>query len=138
MGQVFISFAVQNSSDIEKAEDHLISAAQVRNVELPNVLMDTGATLLCLPASVVARLGLRLDREVPVATATGTSTLRVFRHARVQFEDRAAVVEAIELPDGSAPLLGAIPMEGLGIEPDLQNRAVRKLPMDLRSSFVRA
>lgn len=104
---------------------------------IPDVLMDTGASLLCLPADVVAELGLNFDRDVAVSTPTGTSTLRLFRDARVEYEDRAAVVSAVELPVGAAPLLGAIPMEELGIEPDLQNRRMRKFPIDLRNSFMR-
>ena len=30
------------------------------------------------------------------------------------------------MPDEADPLLGALPMEAMGIEPDLQDRVVRK------------
>lgn len=137
VGPVFLTFAIRNAFDMGLAERGRASTADIREVQLPDVLMDTGATLLCLPARIVAELGLTFDREVAVATPTGTATLRIFRDARVEYEDRAAFVGVIELPNEARPLLGAIPMEELGIEPDLQNRRVRKFPMNLQSSFMR-
>ncbi len=138
MGQVFIDFTIRNSVDLHQAWAGQISPSAVHVRSMENVVMDTGATLLCLPEDVVAQLGLIFDREVTVHTATGASRLRVFSDARIEYEDRAAVVEAVELPVGSAPLFGALPMEVLGIEPDLQNRRVRKLPMDTPGGFLRA
>ena len=135
MGQVFISFAVQNSADFVNLGG---PPRIVRRVELPDTLMDTGATHLCLPADVIADLGLAMDREVAVKTATGYQTRRIFRDAIVDFEDRRTQCECIELPIGMPPLLGAIPMEGLGVEPDLQQRRPRKLRMDLSGSYIMA
>ncbi len=137
MGQVFIDFTIRNSYDVDRADDGRLLGSAVRATSLKQVVMDSGATHLCLPADVVATLGLRLNREVAVETPTGVSIARVFRLALVTFEDREAFVEAVELPAGRAPLLGAIPMEILGIEPDLRNRRVRKLPLDTQSSFMR-
>ena len=137
MGQVFVSFEVTNATDVDRMEDGELDRANVRRTALPEVLMDSGATHLCLPADAIATLGLRFSYEAPVEIPTGTTTRRVFRNARVTYEDRFAIVEAVELPAGRPPLLGAIPMEALGIEPDLRNRRVRKLPMDLTSSYIR-
>ena len=130
-GQVFISFLVENSGD-------LVGGAAARAATFEHVAMDSGASHLCLPAEAIARLGLPLDREVPVKIATGFSTRRIFRDALVQFEDRRTQCECIELPAGMPASLGAIPMEGLGIEPDLQNRRVRKLPMNANGTFLSA
>ena len=138
VGQVFVSFDVSNAADVDRMEDRELGPADVRRTALDDVLMDSGATHLCLPADVIARLGLRFSFEAPVEIPTGTTTRRVFRNARVTYEDRFAIVSAVELPVGRPPLLGAIPMEELGIEPDLRNRRVRKLPMDMNSSFLRA
>ena len=131
MGQVFIDFEVSNSADID-------AARSVRSVALNDVLMDSGATHLCLPAAMIASLGLAFAQDVRVQTATGESKRRIFRNALVSFEDRLATVECIELPDGSPPLLGAIAMELLGIEPDLQSRTVRKRGVPPARSHVMA
>lgn len=137
MGQVFVSFGVTNFSDVDPAAIVRRPPSETRMTALDEVLMDTGATHLCLPADLVARLGLGLGYATPVETATGAAVIRVFRNALVTYEDRSAVVEVIEVPLGRPPLLGAIPMEALGIEPDLRNRRVRKLARDLNSSYIR-
>ncbi|MFN0093161.1 MAG: aspartyl protease [Dehalococcoidia bacterium] len=138
MGQVFISFAVVNDDDLV-ARSHGANRTTVRSALLDDVLMDTGASHLCLPASVIADLGLPLDREVPVETPTGIVTLRVFKHARAEFQGRGAVVEVLELAAGARPLFGALAMEALGVEPDTRDRVVRVLPAgEGGRSFIRA
>ncbi len=134
MGQVLIDFSVENSLD----RDAPGTRDSVRAAPMSGILMDTGATHLCLPAEVIGGLDLSFAREVLVQVATGVSSRRVFRNALVRFEDREATVECIELPAGMPALLGAIPMESLGIEPDLQNPRVRKLPMGLDGSYITA
>lgn len=136
MGQVFIDFEVENSRDSDDVSAGEMPAPDVRQSRLRDVLMDTGATHLCLPADTIRALGLRLVREVPVSVATGVETRNLYRNALVRYEDREATVECIELPIGSPPLLGALPMEGLGIAPDLQNRRVRKLPLGPGGSYL--
>jgi predicted aspartyl protease len=135
MGQVYVDFQVENWADSVTGGAERAPAPPVRLVD---VLMDTGATLLCLPAEMVAALGLPFVREVPVQTATGISTRRIFAGALVRYEDRESIVECIELPEGMPPLLGALAMEGLGIEPDLQTRPPRKLPLGPDRSYIMA
>ena len=58
MEKVTTTLVITNRLDEGKAEDGLIPIEQVRSVTLENVLVDTGATTLCLPKDVLARLGL--------------------------------------------------------------------------------
>lgn len=136
MGQVFLEIEVTNSGDLDRAIEGRIAAPDVRRLTVEDALMDTGATHLCLPASLLAELGLPVARTVVVETATGHSERRIFRNAIVRYEDREAQVEVIELPDGIRPLVGVLPMEALGIEPDVIRHAVRKLPMDANRSYI--
>ena len=133
MGQAFIDFAIENSADAAAPD-----AGRSRTEYFVEVVMDSGATHLCLPADAIERLGLALLMEVPVKVATGIEMRRVFMNALVTYEDRKTVTECIELPLGMPALLGAIPMEGMGIEPDLQNRRVRKLPLGLDGTYITA
>ena len=91
-------------------------------------MVDTGATTLALPASMIAELGLTSDRETPVRTATGTVQARIFRDASLTVEGRSGSFECMELADGAQPLLGVLPLEALGIEPDIINHRLRLLP----------
>ncbi len=138
MGQVFTALTVTNSADIDNAESGLMSADRVRSLEIEDVLVDTGATHLCLPLDVIQGLGLRALRKVTVETATGPVVTRLYRNAQVEVLGRETIGICIELPVGSRALLGAIPMESLGVEPDLQNRTLRLLPESDPRSYIYA
>ncbi|MEM6840262.1 MAG: aspartyl protease, partial [Cyanobacteria bacterium P01_C01_bin.120] len=64
MGRVLTKLTVINRIDQANAKRGLISEKQIRSLELQEVLVDTGATTLCLPAETIAQLGLELLREV--------------------------------------------------------------------------
>ena len=127
-GKVITTIVITNRIDEAKAEDGLIPIAQVRSVTLENVLVDTGATTLCLPKNVIARLGLKILKQVVVETATGISEARIFQDAKISLCGREGTFECLELPEGKTPLLGVIPMEALGIEVDLKNQRLKVLP----------
>ena len=78
MGKAIATLVIKNRLDEGKAEDGLIPMEQVRYVTLENVWVDRGATTLCLPKDVIARLGLRILKQVVVETATGLSEARIF------------------------------------------------------------
>jgi len=59
MGQVLTTITVTNFIDLVMAERGLISAEEVRSVMLDQVIVDTGATLLSLRASIISQFGLR-------------------------------------------------------------------------------
>ena len=136
MGRITTQITITNGADQIRVEDGTISPDAVRVVTLDDVLVDTGATTLCLPADVIARLGLRLLREVGAETATGSTTVRLFRDAAVSLMGREGTFDCVELPEGRAPLLGVIPLEFLGAELDLQKQALRLLPMTPGQSYL--
>lgn len=128
MGKVITTLTVTNRLDQGKAEDGLIPLEQVRSVTLENVLVDTGATTLCLPPDVIAQLGLKLLKEVRVDTALGASSARIFQDAKISILGREGTFECLEVTSSKYPLLGVIPMEMLGIEVDLKNQRLIVLP----------
>lgn len=136
MGRVDARLTVANGIDQARAIAGEIAAGTVRSVTLEDVLVDTGATLLCLPADVIATLGLTVMDEVPIETATGAGLARLFGPAHLTVEGRHTTADVLELPVGRSPLLGVIPMEALGIEPDLQNRRLRLLPREPNNTYI--
>ncbi len=128
MGKMLTPLTITNRIDQANAEDGRIPADQVRSVTLDRVLVDTGATTLCLPAAIIATLGLKLLKSVDVATANGFSQARIFQDARINLLGREGTFECLELPGGRDPLLGVIPLEALGIELDLQRQTLKVLP----------
>jgi len=49
---------------------------------------------------------------------------------------REGTFECLEVPGGSDPLLGVIPLEALGIELDLQNQQLKVLPMNSSQTYL--
>lgn len=137
MGQVITTITVTNRIDRVMAERGFISAEEVRSVILDNVVVDTGATLLSLPARIISHLGLIQVGERDVETSAGIKKGRIFADAQIIVEGREGRFDCLELPEGvSAVLLGVIPMEELGLEPDLKNRRLRVLPMNNQQTYL--
>lgn len=128
VGKVFTTFVVTNGADEIRAADGTISAGQIRSLTLTEVMVDTGATTLCLPIDLIRQLGLRLTRTVEAMTAAGLAQLELYDDARITIEGRTGTFDCLALPVGSPALLGVIPLERLGLEPDLQNERLRVLP----------
>ncbi|MCG8365529.1 MAG: aspartyl protease family protein [Pseudanabaenales cyanobacterium] len=112
MGKVLTTLTLTNRIDQALAKQGKIPADQVRTLVLEHVLVDTGATTLCLPADVIARLGLDLLKEVQVATATGIRTARIFQDAKISLCGREGTFECLELPGGQDALIGVILFNG--------------------------
>ena len=135
MGKILTSLTIINRADQIRAEDGAITPDQIRSIRLEKVLVDTGATTLCLPPEVISKLGLSLLKEVDVATAMGIGKAKIFRDATIILCDREGTFECLELPGGGDALVGVIPLEALGLEPDLQNQTLRVLPTESSDTY---
>lgn len=138
MGQVRTTITVANALDALKARYGEIDLDQVRSETVHNVLVDTGATLLALPAALIQRLGLQHLRDVDIETAQGFTTARIFGDVTLTVEGRSAPFECLEMPGGESVLLGVIPLEALGLELDLQNQRLIVLPDRGPETYVMA
>lgn len=136
MGKIYTSITVINRADQILAAAAVISPDQIRSLTLENVLVDTGATTLCLVPEVISRLGLQLLKEVDVATAKGIGKARIFRDATLIIAGREGTFECLELPGGQNNLLGVIPLEALGLEPDLLSQKLRVLPTESHETYL--
>ncbi len=77
-----------------------------------DMLVDSGAAELALPAELIESLRLEELGEVRVFTADGGQhEYRVLGIVELEVQGRLCQVRVIELPRGSEPLLGAVPLE---------------------------
>ena len=136
MGKVLTSLTVINRADQVLEENGFITSEKVRSVHLKNVLVDSGAITLCLSASVISQLGLKLLKQVDVSTATGVSKANIFRDATISLCGREGTFECLELPGGTEALLGVIPLEALGLELDLQKQTLKVLPTESFDTYL--
>lgn len=127
MGRISVKMRVENYLDAVQAEDGARSPDAVRSIEL-DALVDTGATMLALPRSVIQRLGLRGGTERTIRTACGPVPARTFHGARVTVMERSGIFDAVELPDDCPALLGQIPLEQLDFVADPANRRLTANP----------
>ena len=128
MSDFITTINITNQIDLNLAERGFIPESQIRSVILNDVLVDTGATRLCLPENIILELGLPFQGEADVKIATGVEKVRVFKMLNLSFKGREGVFNCIELPENCDPLLGLIPLEDLGLEPDLNNQKLRVSP----------
>lgn len=136
MGKVTTIIKLVNRVDEILAARGFIPVDQVRSLTLDNVLVDTGATRLCLPEEVISQLGLTLQEEVDVKLAVGIKKARIFRELSLSIEGREGTFNCLELPTGADPLLGLIPLEDLGLEPDLKNQRLKVLPVQGKDTYL--
>ena len=136
MGKVHTPLTVINRADQVLVENGFLPEEHIRTVTLNQVLVDTGATTLCLPSDLISQLGLKLLKEVSVSTATGITTARIYQDAKICLYGREGTFECLELPGGQDPLLGVIPLEMLGLEPDLKNQKLRVLPTESFDTYL--
>ncbi|MBN3882699.1 MAG: aspartyl protease [Nostoc sp.] len=137
MGQVIVTLTVTNRIDQVLVQRGFISSEKVRSYPLDNILVNTGATLLCLPASIISQLGLVQGGEAQVETAAGVQQGQIFRDVELSIGERQGTFDCLELTEVPYALLGVTPMEVLGLESDLKNRKLRVLPMNSEQRYAK-
>jgi len=112
MGRVVEKVKVKNYVDVFQASEGLLLEDQIRTVEM-DAVVDTGATYLCLPPSVVAQLGLLYSHSSSVATANGDVERRIFSAADITIRDRVVRMDVMENDEYTPPLIGYLILEAL-------------------------
>jgi predicted aspartyl protease len=128
VGKVFAQLTITNRVDEGRAAAGDIPPDRVRTLTLEGVLVNTGANLLCLPQRTVEQLGLPVLQVAQVRTAAGYLEMNIHEDAKITLMGRSGTFDCIALPDEAEPLLGLLPLERLGLEPDLQHETLRVLP----------
>ena len=121
VGRILVQMKVENYGDLEMLHRGALPAEQVRSLEL-TALVDTGAKYVSLPPSEIARLGLRHLKTKTARTAAGPVEQKIYSPVRVTVQERDAVNDVAELPEGSPPLLGQIPLEQMDFWIDVTNQ----------------
>jgi clan AA aspartic protease len=128
MGAVMTKLTLWNYVDIDSVERGLIAPDQVRKEEV-EALVDTGATTLVIPIDVCRRLGLRPFRTTQVELADGSlCEMTYFRGLWFEILGRGMSCDVLASPEGTMPLIGQIPLEGLDLVVDPRSREVRPNP----------
>ncbi|GMU83581.1 MAG: hypothetical protein AMXMBFR47_34510 [Planctomycetota bacterium] len=127
VGRVIVRVLVRNYGDMQRAERGEIPAEQVRTVEV-DALVDTGATFLCLPKSLVDQLGLSFVMNKESRTVAGPITLGIYAPAWIEAQGRYCITQVLAIPEGRQTLLGQIPLEMMDWWVDVKNQRLAGNP----------
>jgi predicted aspartyl protease len=113
MGKVFATAKIENLQDVYDAQRGLLPDDQVRRIEVPDAVIDTGATTLLLPKRMVAALGLKPLRTRHSRGLGGDFLLPMYGTVRLTIQGRDCALDVGEIDDQYPVLVGQIPLESL-------------------------
>jgi predicted aspartyl protease len=114
MGKIQVSAKVESLSDLFEVDKGRLPSEKVRAVEIPDVLVDSGATYLSLPRRYIQQLGLKRFRSCRARTASGErKDFDMYGAVRLTVQGRECNPEVAEVPNDCPALLGQLPLESL-------------------------
>jgi predicted aspartyl protease len=122
VGKVLVTAKIENNYDLECVSRGLLTDDQVRRVQVEDARIDTGATYLGLPKSMIDGLGLKKLRMARAKTAAGTASFGIYGPAKLTVQDRECIIEVSELADECPVLIGFIPLELLDFVVDTKGQ----------------
>jgi clan AA aspartic protease len=124
MGRVLMNAKIVNVYDLHDAERGVLTVEQVRRIEVPDALVDTGASTLSLPRRLIEQLGLKPVGTQRARASSGVAIMNKFGTVRLNLMDREWTGDVVELPDDCPVLIGQQPLEALDLVVDMGNRRV--------------
>ena len=127
VGKIIQKARLENSADMAAVLAGRIKPSRVRAADV-ELLVDTGAAMLCLTPNVIENLGLHELHEREVITGNGIVKRAVYEPVRIRIRDREADLNVMEVPTGTPPLLGYLPLEALDLYPNPKKRVLEGNP----------
>ena len=112
---------LENLKDLHFAEAGFIKLEDVRRLTIEDALVDTGATGLCLPKSLIEQLGLTELRKTMAQTANGTVERTIYSEVKYTVLERSHSIQVTDLPDDAPVLVGHMILEALDLCVDIEN-----------------
>jgi len=122
VGRFTVDFEVANDADLGAVQLGLLAPDKVRRMTIRGVV-DSGATRLVLPLSVVKRLGLPVTGKITVRYADRRTGKRdTVDRVHVELLGRSSTFKALVEPRRRTALIGAIVLEDLDFLVDCTNQ----------------
>jgi clan AA aspartic protease len=122
MGEVLVAATIENLNDLYEVKKGLRQADEVRRIEVPDALVDTGAKMLSMPRRLIEQLGLEYFETRHATTSAGRKPFDIFRLVQLTIMGRQCPLDVAALPDDCPVLIGQIPLERLDfvVDPNKQ------------------
>ena len=124
VGRVLTEAKIENLEDLWAVKQGLRNPDEARSATILDALVDTGATLLSLPTSLIARLGLAKVASKQVRSSIGISEASLYEAVRLTIGGRSCTMDVMEVPDDVPVLIGQLPLEHLDFVVDLRSRTL--------------
>lgn len=111
---------LENLYDLVAVKLGVLNPEGVLRLTVPDALVDTGATGLCLPAPLIEQLGLTSIETMRVRTATGIAERILYSAVQFTVLERTRSIEVTDLPEGLLVLVGHMVLEHLDLCVDIE------------------
>ena len=115
---------LENLKDLYAVELGVLNTEDVRRLTVEDALVDTGATGLCLPKSLIEQLGLTPIRNIRVQTANGPAERIFYSEVKYTVLERSHSIQVTDLPEDAPVLVGHMILEALDLCVDIQSGLV--------------
>jgi clan AA aspartic protease len=113
-----VSVVIENQFDLYEVSQGRRKPDEVRRLEIPDALVDTGAKMLSLPKRMIDSLGLQFLQERQVITTAGSTRAATYGVVKLSVMGREAPLDVAALPDERSVLIGYIPLGQLDLVVD--------------------
>ena len=109
-----------NNDELVAVKLGILAPEDVKRVTIEDALVDTGATRLGLPPSLVEQLGLTPFRSEQVRTVNGLTELWIYSPVQFKILEREGITTVMGVPEGTPVLIGHILLEDLDLCLDIK------------------
>lgn len=111
---------LENLYDLVAVKLGAMDPGDVRRIRGPDARVDTGATGLCLPTSLIEQLGLTPIEMRRARAATGIVERMLYSEVQFTILERTSTIQVTDLPEGSPVLVGHMVLEHLDLCVDIK------------------
>lgn len=111
---------LENLYDLVAVKLGTMDPGDVRRIRVTDALVDTGATGLCLPTSLIEQLGLTPVEMTRARTATGIVKRMLYSEVQFTILERTRSIQVTDLPEGSPVRVGHMVLEHLDLCLDIK------------------
>ena len=109
-----------NLTELILADSDVIKSEEVKRVTVDDAIVDTGATRLSLPKSLIEQLGLTVIGSRKSRTTNGIVDRNIYSAVQFTVLERSGIIEVTDLPDDVPVLVGHMILEMLDLCLDIK------------------
>ncbi len=114
------SIELANLTKLILADSDVIKSEEVKRVTVDDAIVDTGATRLSLPKSLIEQLGLTVVGSRKSRTTNGIVDRNIYSAVQFTVLKRSGVIEVTDVPDNVPVLVGQMVLEMLDLCLDIK------------------